>query len=399
MLYSIFNNLWNLWWSLYLINVLNTPATIVGLIAMIQNTSSILFQLPGGIISDRIGRKKVIIVGTAMRVIAPVFMVTATRWEWVIPGVILNSLSSIYMPAFNAIIAESLPKENRGTAFGAYRMLTSLPSIFMPVISGYYIDMMGLEQGVKIGLLMFIGAAIIATIVRAIFLVETLDTEEVIEHKEKEKFGGLIQAFKGQNRTIYAMLVVAIFCSFGVRIASSFLSVYAVDYVKLTKTQYGLLQSLASAISAPLFLVSGMIADKYNRVIPILLARALGPIDSLNLLFLNDYNQLLAAYGVIGVAGGLGGGRIRGGGYMGGPAWNALIADLVPSRDRGKVLGLMATISGVLSLPASYIGGYIYERDPYMALFSGAIVEAMAIPVIIFFVRDPKVKKKIAELG
>jgi len=59
----------------------------------------------------------------------------------------------------------------------------------------------------------------------------------------------------------------------------------------------------------------------------------------------------------------------------------------------------MATISGVLSLPASYIGGYIYERDPYMALFSGAIVEAMAIPVIIFFVRDPKVKKKIAELG
>jgi len=321
-------------------------------------------------------------------------MVTATSWEWVIPGVVLNSLSSIYMPAFNAIIAESLPKENRGTAFGAYRMLTSLPSIFMPVISGYYIERMGLEQGVKIGLLMFIGAAIIATIVRAIYLVETLDTEQVKEYREKESFNSLIQAFKGQKKTVYAMLLVAIFSSFGVRIASSFLSVYAVDHVGLTTTQYGLLQSLASGISAPLFLVSGMIADRYNRVIPILLARALGPIDSLNLLFLDNFNHLLAAYGVIGVAGGLGGGRIRGGGYMGGPAWNALIADLVPSRDRGKVLGLMATISGVISLPASYIGGSIYESDPCRTLFTGAVIEALAIPVIILFIRDPKVSQK-----
>jgi len=394
MLYSIFNNLWNLWWSLYLINVLHTPASIVGLIATIQSTSRILFQLPGGIISDRIGRKKVIIVGTAMRVIAPIFMVTATSWEGVIPGVVLNSLSSIYMPAFNAIIAESLPKENRGTAFGAYRMLTSLPSIFMPVVSGYYIERMGLEQGVKIGLLMFIGAAIIATIVRAIYLVETLDTEQVKEYREKETFKGIFEAFKGQNKTVYAMLLVAIFSSFGVRIASSFLSVYAIDHVGLTTTQYGLLQSVASGISAPLFLVSGMIADRYNRAIPILLARALGPIDSLNLLFLDNFNHLLAAYGVIGVAGGLGGGRIRGGGYMGGPAWNALIADLVPSRDRGKVMGLMATISGIISLPASYIGGSIYESDPYRTLLSGAIIEALAIPVIILFIRDPKVNQK-----
>ena len=317
MLYSIFNNLWNLWWSLYLVQILHTPAVIVGLIATIQSTSSILFQLPGGIISDRIGRKRVIIFGTAMRVIAPIFMVTAKSWEWVIPGVILNSLSSIYMPAFNAIIAESLPQENRGTAFGAYRMMTSLPSVFMPVVSGYYLDQMGLEQGVRLGLLMFIGAAIVATIIRAIFLVETLDTSKSSEISEKQGLGDIIQAFKRQNKTIYAMLVVAIFSSFGVRMASSFLSVYAVEQIELTKTQYGLLQSIATGISTPLFLISGMIADRFGRIGPILLARALGPIDSLNLLFLRDFNHLIGAYSVIGVAGGLGGGRIRGGGYMG----------------------------------------------------------------------------------
>ena len=64
MLCHIFNSLWELWWTLYLIEELKTPITIVGFLATIQNTSSILFQLPGGIIADRIGRKRVIVFGT-----------------------------------------------------------------------------------------------------------------------------------------------------------------------------------------------------------------------------------------------------------------------------------------------------------------------------------------------
>ena len=127
MLYHIFNSLWELWWSLNLLEVLNTPITIIGLLATIQNTSRILFQLPGGIIADRIGRKKVIVFGTGLRVLAPILLLLAKRWVWVIPGIVLNSVASLYGPAFNAIIAESLPQERRGTAFGAYRALTSIP--------------------------------------------------------------------------------------------------------------------------------------------------------------------------------------------------------------------------------------------------------------------------------
>ena len=53
MLYHIFNSLWELWWTLYLIEELKTPITIVGFLATIQSTSRILFHLPGG--SSRIG--------------------------------------------------------------------------------------------------------------------------------------------------------------------------------------------------------------------------------------------------------------------------------------------------------------------------------------------------------
>jgi len=392
MLYTIFNGFWELWWVLYLTDILGVSPIIVGFLATIQNTSRILFQLPGGMLADRIGRKRVIVYGTALRVIAPVFLYFAKSWYWVVPGMIINACASIYMPAFNAIIAESLPQDKKGAGFGAYRFMTGIPSIFMPVLSGYYLDVMGLEQGVKTGLLMFIVAAGIATIIRHLYLTETLDDEIA---KEEEIAGqteqvGLIETFKRQPKTVWAMLAITIITGFAMRMTWAFLALYAVNVVELSMTQYGMLQSIAMMISVPLYLVSGVVADRTSRKKLILLARGLGPFDSLSLILFSDYRQLIGAYSVIGVAQGIGGGRLRTGGFMGGPAWNSLITDLVPARDRGKVLGLMGTVSGLLGLPGSIIGGYLYEKSPSLMLISGSILEAMAIPIIIFFLKDPK---------
>jgi len=393
MLYQIFEGLWELWWSLYLIEELNTPVIIVGMLATIQSTSSVLFQLPGGMLADRIGRKKVIVYGTALRVIAPLFMFTATSWHGVVPGIILYSVAGLYNPAFNAIIAESLPQGRRGTAFGAYRFITSIPAIFMPVVSGYYLDLMGIGSGVRVGLMMFTVAAGIAALVRQLVLKETLGVDKGDDARVNQTWKGFVESFMRQPKTIWAMLAVAVVSGFATTMTWSFLAPYAYNVVGLSTTQYGLLQSVAMAISVPLYLVSGMIADRYGRVPCILISRALGPFDSLSLFLFRDYSHLLGAYSVIGVAQGLGGGRIRSGGNTGDPAWQALIADLVPSRDRGKVMGFMGTVTGLLSLPGSMIGGYIYSANPGMLLLAGSILEAIQVPIILLFVKDVKEKQ------
>jgi len=395
MLYHIFNGLWELWWTLYLLEELNTPVTIIGLLAAVQSTSRILFQLPGGILADRIGRKRVIVFGTSMRVIAPIILLLAKTWPWVVPGIVINAVASLYSPAFNALVAESLPEQRRGAAFGAFRMLTSTPQIFMPLISGYYLDVMGIGRGVRIGLMMFTVAALVAAIIRAVFLTETL-RNDAIAHSSVDPDGDVIEKestfapLRRLHGTILAMLVVAIIAGFAMRMVWSFLAPYAYYEVGLSTTQYGLLQTVAMGISVPLYLFSGIIADRFGRVPCILLARGLGPVDSLSLLLFRDYNHLLAAYSIIGVAGGLGGGRLRGGGYMGGPAWQALITDLIPQRDRGKVMGLMATVTGLVSLPGAYLGGYLYDNNPHLLLAIGSTLEALSIPIILLFIKEPK---------
>lgn len=126
----------------------------------------------------------------------------------------------------------------------------------MPVVSGYYLDLLGIQEGVRIGLLMFAGATTVAEMVRARYLEETLDTS-MSSKTSPEEDRGLLKTLRDQPRILYAMLVVSILSGFIMRMSWSFLPIYAYDVMGLTTTQYGLLQSIASFISAPLYMVGG----------------------------------------------------------------------------------------------------------------------------------------------
>jgi MFS family permease len=397
-LYQVFNSLWRLWWSLYLLDVMNAPIAVVGLLSTIQSSSRILFQLPGGVLADRIGRKKVIVLGTVLRMIGPFILFLAPTWQWVVPGVIINAVASFYMPAFNAIIADSLPHERRGAAFGAYRMVTNAPNILMPIISGVYIDALGVARGVRIGLLLYIAAATVAMLLRAFFLRETLnrDDSDRPQGRMRESWTGdlrgLLTRFRG---TMLVMLVVGCISGFAMRMVYPFLVVYGVEVVGLTTSQWGALQTTALALSTVLYLLGGMISDRYGRVMGILVARSILPAESLGLVYLNDFNHLMALFTVLGLGGGLGGGSIRGGGGMGGPSWQALIADIVPQKDRGKVMGFMGTLTGIINIPAPILGAYLWESTgPDTLLVLGGVLGLTAVPLILLFIKEPKTRQR-----
>lgn len=395
-LYQIFNAFWQLWWSLYLLEEMQAPLPVVGLLSTVQSVSNILFQWPGGMLADRIGRKRVIVLGTSMRIVAPLIMFLAPTWHWVVPGMMLNAAASLYMPAFNAIIADSLPHERRGTAFGAYRMVTATPQIAMPIVSGIYMDTMGIGPGVRLGLLMYMAAAAVVVPIRALFLVETLSRDDIQEGSSVSGFTlSALRSNLAQFRgTLLAMLAAACVSGFSARMVYPFLVVYGVEVIGLHKAEWGALQTIAMGISTPLYLFGGMVADRFGRVPCILLAMSVLPLESIGLLFLRDFGALAAFHAVLGIEGGLGGGSLRAQ-DIGGPAWQALIADIVPRRDRGKVIGLMATLTGLINIPAPIAGAYIWENiGPNILLGASGILGFMSVPIIISFIREPKTRQQ-----
>ena len=55
----------------------------------------------------------------------------------------------------------------------------------------------------------------------------------------------------------------------------------------------------------------------------------------------------------------VGGGLIMKGLMMGGPSWQALVADIVEPSDRGRVMGLLGSAQILLRLPSTWLGGYL----------------------------------------
>jgi len=51
-------------------------------------------------------------------------------------------------------------------------------------------------------------------------------------------------------------------------------------------------------------------------------------------------------------------------------------------------MGFMGTVTGLIGLPGSYMGGYLYDFNPNLLLALGSGLEALSIPIILFFIKE-----------
>jgi MFS family permease len=95
---------------------------------------------PFGRLSDRLGRKKVIIAGWTVYALTYLgFALAAPAWH-VIYVVLLFTLYGVYYGAAEgvtrAFVADIVPKERRGTAYGLYHGAIGLSTLLASVIAG-----------------------------------------------------------------------------------------------------------------------------------------------------------------------------------------------------------------------------------------------------------------------
>ena len=370
-------------WALYLQNYLGASITDIGIFSMISTAESLLFQLPGGLIADRYGRRKLILAGTVFRTLGPVFYLMAPSWEWVIPGAMVAGMTSLYMPAFNAIIAESLPSERRGSGYGVYNTITRIPSIIAPLLGGLLVDTYGLYRGVRVFLMLQIGASILGIIIRFFNLKETV----VHRTGKRPPILPKAQTFKELPRPIFIMIIVSIIGSFSGRLVFDYINLYALDIIKITPTNLGIITSIAGLVQMVLTLPSGILSDKYGRKNNIMVSRVIAPVTQYFMTSVSGFTpyMLVMSANAVGLA--FGGGGVR----AGGSAWNALIADIVPSHKRATVNGVIGTLTAVVAAPSSVLGGWLWETFyPQLPFQISAVIGLVAAAVFWFGVHEPK---------
>ena len=387
MSYSLIQQAWNPFWPKYLKDNLGASTVAIGLISGINTAETMLFSLPGGLLADKYGRKKVIVWGTLLRTLSPLVYLIAPSWEWIILASLFNGMTSIYMPAFTAIVADSMPPRRRGTGYGVYNAITLFPAIISPIVGGICMDAWGYILGLRI----FLIAQIIVSL--AISLIRYKFTEETITTKSKEslksKFS--VKLVTEQSRPLKIMILVAMIGSFSSRLVFDFTNLYALDVIKISNTQLGLVQTLVGITMVGLSIPSGMLSDKYGRKGNIMASRVTNPVTQWILAYATTFELYAGGRLLNGVAQALGGG----GQQAGGPSWNALIADLIPAEKRATFIGTQNTLTALVGSPSAILGGWLWQTySPQTPFVVSGIIGLVAAVLFWWGVDEPTNEEK-----
>src|SRR5437762_5717773 len=132
----------------FLTTTLGATPLIVGLIEGTADALSSILKLAAGWISDRLPRRKPLIVGGyALATISRAWISVAGRWPSVLAARLLDRTGKgIRSAPRDAMIADVTPAESRGKAFGFQRALDHTGAVVGPLLAILFLDGMHLPM-------------------------------------------------------------------------------------------------------------------------------------------------------------------------------------------------------------------------------------------------------------
>lgn len=127
--------------------------------------SSTLFAIPAGILSDRVGRQRVLIVGYALFTLLCMGFLYAESFWPLLMLFLLYGLNFAFVEATErAYVADLAGHKERGTALGAYHMATSLAALPAGLLAGLLWDINPLYTFATGALLSFAALLMLGTL-------------------------------------------------------------------------------------------------------------------------------------------------------------------------------------------------------------------------------------------
>ncbi|UCD97145.1 MAG: MFS transporter [Candidatus Bathyarchaeota archaeon] len=367
---------------------LGAPPEVIGLMGSVGALALGLVRIPGAVIADRHGRRQIIVMMTFVIAFSFLFHIFAPDWRFVLIGMVISNLSLIYQPALDAILADSVPPEKRGMGYAAVNVIPNIPTIVAPAIAGYLVDSYGVVPGMRIVYTVVFFCMLSAALIRLFFLQETLENPQPIELRAvkaafRDSLTAIREAWRDMPRTLRFVTIAFLVSAFEEPMFRMFTSLYVLDVVGITELEWGLVNTVWVATTLILGFPFGKVVDKIGRRRSILIAYALFMPSTLLFILSTGFSMLLVVHVMFGV-----------GGCLIMPAYNALLADLIPKEKRGRIMGTIVTMNILATVPSSAFGGVLYGASPVYPFFLSMILGASVSLIVLFAVREPKTKEE-----
>jgi DHA1 family multidrug resistance protein-like MFS transporter len=330
----------------------------VGLAYSLLGMSYSLMQFAGGLLADRYGRKLPIVMPTFIFV--PLYALAGFAQSWVALLIILltiNSLSAIQSPAFISIMAESVPEERRGMAFGFFEFAISIGTTLGPALGAALISRFGMRPLIYSTAVM----ALLCASLRAVGLHETN------HHPSPIELASLKQLRLPRLRW-FLLAAILLVCIYNWTLWGPFVSLHAEDSLGLSKPQINNLFAIGGFACMVASLLGGHSASRFGGR-NLLMAAGLGHVVTMILWALAGTSPLGLALFVI----------TNMGLQMAIIAYNTLLTQVTPRDSRGAIVGLIGTVTGVIGGIAPTVGAYLRDGFGSVAPFWIALLAGLAM--------------------
>jgi len=387
--------------TLYIKKVLNADAVILGLFGSIWSAVFVVFILIGGWIGDRYDRKKVLLLGTALTLPNPIIYALASSWEILILVNFLGALgSAISSPVYNAILYSSIEQKKRSRAVAALTVIASIANVVVPPASAYLIQVMGGLEEIRV---MFVAQFIVSLAV----WIYTLGKLRMMPSSKRNAVKGFKEVAKDmifQMRTVYRMsrerkafswVIMFSLGPFAWQLISPFWAIYAAEVCMAPLFIIGLLPTVDSITRIFLQIPLANISDKKGRKRVILLIRPFRYAAITALVLGGSYNNVITPFIPLLVW------MLDAVGTSTGPSFWALRTEVMPKRVQSTWNALLNFVWYLSSIPASLLGGILWNIDPRLPFLFALFVDAgLRFPILIRYVPETLVPlKRVPRIG
>lgn len=185
-------------------------------------------------------------------------------------------------------------------------------------------------------------------------------------------------------RTFWVLMGGGFIDNLGGALLFPFFSLYITDHFGVGLIEVGWLFAIFAITSVFGSMLGGALADKYGRKVMIVIGLVISALSSLSMGLVDDLNAFYVLAGFVGLLG-----------NTGGPAQQAMVADLLPEEKHAEGYGMQRVVQNLAVTIGPAIGGLLAATN-FMLLFIFDAVSSL-ITAVIVSVALPETKPETPE--
>ena len=349
----------------------------LGLLVASYAVMRLIFGPIWGGLSDRVGRKPILLIGILGYAVAMVwFGLANTLWMLFAARILSGVLSSATAPTTMAFIGDSTPEDERGGGMGLLGAAGGIGTIVGPALGGFL-------AGDSLSTPFFIaaGLSVLSLVLAIIFLPESLPAEMRQSSQKKENLIDLKSWGEAINSPIGILLLLTFISTSGLMIFANVFGLYALEKFDFGPDDVGVMMMVLGLVSA---IAQGVLAGPLTKRLGDELVTKVGlfaaAIGFGLMLLASTYVTILLATAFFALTVAL---QV--------PALTSLTSRraTVP---QGIAMGLSNSFVSMGRIVGPLFGGYIFDINILLPYISGSAVMVIAFIVSLITLKEAKVE-------